>query len=76
MPLIHFANYEGYAEGTAFPTLWRWVFERGGTLDQRLVRNQDDEFYYQIRQAGGKVYISPRIRYTYFVRERMRQLFR
>ena len=72
----HFANYEGYAEGAPFPTLWRWVFERAGTLDERLVRNQDDEFYYRIRQAGGKVYISPRIRYTYFVRERMQQLFR
>lgn len=72
----HFAGYEGYAEGAPFPTLWRWVFERVGTLDERLVRNQDDEFYYRIRQAGGKVYISPRIRYTYFVRERMGQLFR
>ncbi len=72
----HFASYEGYAEGAPFPTLWRWVFERVGTLDERLVRNQDDEFYYRIRQAGGKIYISPRIRYTYFVRERVRQLFR
>jgi GT2 family glycosyltransferase len=72
----HFANYEGYAEGAPFPILWRWVFERVGMLDERLVRNQDDEFYYRIRQAGGKVYISPRIRYTYFVRERMGQLFR
>ena len=72
----HFAGYEGYAEGAPFPTLWRWVFERVGTLDERLVRNQDDEFYYRIRQAGGKVYISPRIRYNYFVRERIRHLFR
>lgn len=72
----HFANYEGYVEGAPFPALWRWVFERVGTLDERLVRNQDDEFYYRIRQAGGKIYISPRIRYTYFVRERVGQLFR
>jgi len=72
----HFASYEGYAEGAPFPALWRWVFQRVGMLDERLVRNQDDEFYYRIRQAGGKVYISPRIRYTYFVRERMGQLFR
>jgi succinoglycan biosynthesis protein ExoA len=56
------------------PTLWGWVFEHAGTSDQGPVRNQDDEFYYQIRQARGKVYISPRIRYSYFVRERMRQL--
>ncbi len=72
----HFANYEGYAEGAPFPTLWRWVFERVGNLDERLVRNQDDEFYYRIRQAGGKVFISPRISSSYFVRERMWHLFR
>ena len=70
------AHYEGYAEGAQFPALRRWVFDRVGDFDERLVRNQDDEFNYRIAQAGGKVFISPRIRYTYFVRERMGQLFR
>lgn len=70
-----FANYEGYAEGAPFPAVWRWVFERIGKFDEQLVRNEDDEFNYRIRKAGGKVYISPRIRYTYYVREETRQLF-
>ena len=54
----------------------RWVFDRIGMFDERLVRNQDDEFNYRIRLAGGKVYVSPRVRYVYFVRARIGQLFK
>jgi succinoglycan biosynthesis protein ExoA len=71
-----FSKYEGYGEGAAFPTFRRWVFDRVGTFDERLLRNQDDEFNYRIAQAGGKIYISPRIKYVYFVREHIGQLFR
>ena len=55
-----FPDYEGYVEGAQFPAIRRWVFDRIGTFDERLVRNQDDEFNYRIRRAGGKVYVSPR----------------
>lgn len=71
-----FPDFEGYAEGAAFPAIWRWVFERIGNFDEQLVRNQDDEFNYRISRAGGRVYVSPRIRYTYFVRERVSRLFK
>lgn len=71
-----FADYEGYGEGAVFPAVRRWVFERVGEFDECLVRNQDDEFNYRIVQAGGKIYISPRVRSIYFVRERIGQLFR
>jgi GT2 family glycosyltransferase len=71
-----FATYEGYAEGTAFPAFRKWVFSKIGFFDERLVRNQDDEFNYRINRAGGKTYITPRVRYRYFVRERPGQLFR
>jgi glycosyltransferase involved in cell wall biosynthesis len=71
-----FPDYEGYAEGAAFPALRRWVFSRVGEFDERLVRNQDDEWNYRIAQAGGKIFVSPRVRYVYFVRESPRKLFR
>ena len=71
-----YPDYEGYAEGAQFPTIHRWVFDRIGMFDEQLARNQDDEFNYRINQAGGKVFVSPRIRYTYYVRENLRQLFR
>jgi glycosyltransferase involved in cell wall biosynthesis len=70
------AGYEGYGEGAQFPAFRRWVFDRVGTFDERLVRNQDDEFNYRLNQAGGRVFISPRVKYRYYVRERLSQLFR
>ena len=74
--LHRYPDYEGYVEGAQFPAIRRWVFDRIGMFDERLVRNQDDEFNYRIRQAGGKIYVSPRVRYRYFVRERIGQLFK
>jgi glycosyltransferase involved in cell wall biosynthesis len=74
--LHRYPDFEGYVEGAQFPAIRRWVFDRIGMFDERLVRNQDDEFNYRIRRAGGKVYVSPRVRYSYFVRERIGQLFK
>jgi GT2 family glycosyltransferase len=73
--LHRYANYEGYVESAQFPAIRRWVFDRIGMFDERLVRNQDDEFNYRIRQAGGKIYVSPRVRYQYFVRADVGRLF-
>jgi succinoglycan biosynthesis protein ExoA len=74
--LHRFPTYEGYTEGAQFPAIRRWVFDRIGAFDERLVRNQDDEFNYRMRRAGGRVYVSPRVRYAYFVRVRIGQLFK
>ena len=71
-----FPDFEGYVEGAQFPTFRRWVFERVGTFDEDLVRNQDDELNYRITQAGGKSYISPRVKYVYYVRGQFGKLFK
>jgi GT2 family glycosyltransferase len=71
-----FPGFEGYVESAQFPALRRWVFDRVGLFDERLVRNQDDEFNYRVGQAGGKIFVSPSVKYSYFVRERLGQLFK
>ncbi len=71
-----FPNYEGYVEGAHFPTFRKWIFDRIGNFDEGLVRTEDDEFNYRIAQAGGKIYVSPRVRYVYYVRETLSKLFR
>lgn len=68
-------SYEGYAEGTAFPAFRRWVFEKIGLFDEHLVRNQDDELNFRITRAGGQIFISPRVKHDYFVRESYKALF-
>lgn len=69
-------DFEGYGEGTAFPAMYRWVFEKAGLYDESLARNEDDELYFRINKAGGRFYITPKIEYVYFVREKLGQLFR
>ena len=72
-----FADYEGPAESCAFPACPRHVFaEHGLRYDESLVRNQDDEFCFRVREAGGGIYISPRVKYDYYVRETPAQLWR
>jgi succinoglycan biosynthesis protein ExoA len=69
-------NYEGYAEGACYPVFRKEVFETIGLYDEMLVRNQDDELNYRLTKQGGKVFLSPRARSTYFVRETVASLFR
>jgi len=71
-----FKDYEGYAEGACFPIFRKEVFEKVGLYDEILLRNQDDEFNYRLTRAGEKIFISPRARCVYFVRETPMQLFR
>jgi glycosyltransferase involved in cell wall biosynthesis len=45
------------------------VFDRFGYYDIRLVRNQDIELNKRIVKGGGKVFLIPKIKSTYFARE-------
>ena len=71
-----FPDYEGYAEGACFPTFKRSVFIDVGYYDERLVKNQDDEFNFRLRKNGHKIYLSPSVRCTYFVRDTPKKLFK
>ena len=70
-----FADYEGYVEGTAMPSYWRWTFDRIGVFDEELIRNEDDDLNLRITKHGGRVYVSPTVRYSYWVRNRLDKLF-
>ncbi|MBX2973690.1 MAG: glycosyltransferase family 2 protein [Flavobacteriales bacterium] len=67
---------EGEVDTVAFGAYRREVFEEVGYFDERLVRNQDDEFNYRVTQAGWKIRLSPRIRSRYYVRASYSRLFR
>lgn len=71
-----FVDFEGYVDTVQFPAFRRWVFDRIGTFDTSLIRTEDDELNYRVVQAGGKLFVSPRVRYVYYVRNRVRDLFR
>jgi glycosyltransferase involved in cell wall biosynthesis len=52
------------------------AFERAGTFDESLVRNQDDEFNARLRRAGGRIVLDPEIRTYYLPRGSLRAVFR
>lgn len=54
----------------------RFVFERIGRFDERLVRNQDNDLNVRIRLAGGAILMDPAIRVEYVPRGTYRRLFR
>jgi len=52
----------------------RDIFDKVGLYDERLVRNQDIELNKRIKKAGGKIYLIPEIKCTYYSRENFKDL--
>lgn len=56
----------------------REVFEKTGTFDTDLVRNQDDEFNGRLRNMGGRIYLIPQVIINYTARDtlcKMRRMY-
>ena len=60
----------------AFGAYKRDVFSNIGGYDEELVRNQDEELNYRLIQNGGKIWIDPSIKSTYYVRDSIIKLFK
>jgi succinoglycan biosynthesis protein ExoA len=72
----HDPSYEGEVD-TVYLGCWpRTVFGRVGLFDPDLVRNQDDEFNFRLRQFGGRIWQSPRIKSSYTPRSSVGAFFR
>jgi glycosyltransferase involved in cell wall biosynthesis len=55
---------------TVYLGAWpRWVFERVGGYNERVGVNEDYEMNVRIRAAGGRIFLTPAIRSTYFGRQ-------
>lgn len=59
-----------------FPAYKRTIIDKVGQYDEELLRNQDDEYNYRIREAGGKILMAEDIRSIYFTRGSLRNLWR
>jgi len=57
---------EGPADTVLFGAYPRHVFDTVGLFDERLNRNQDNEFNARIRKNGGQVWLSPRLFVRYY----------
>jgi succinoglycan biosynthesis protein ExoA len=59
-----------------FPAYTRSILDRAGPYDEELIRNQDDEYNYRIRELGGKLLLSAEIHSRYYSRSRFSSLWR
>jgi succinoglycan biosynthesis protein ExoA len=59
-----------------FPAYTREIIERAGFYDEELVRNQDDEYNYRIRELGGKLLLAEDVHSAYFSRTSLLGLWR
>ncbi len=65
-----------FVDTLAFGAYKRDVFEKIGGYDEELVRNQDDEFNFRMIQNGGKIWLDPSIKSTYYPRNSFLKLFK
>lgn len=64
-----YSTKAGFVDTVGFGAFRRDVFDRIGRFDEAFARsNEDYEFNYRLRKAGGKVYLNPQIRASYFCR--------
>jgi succinoglycan biosynthesis protein ExoA len=73
---FHFSDKEEFVD-TVYLGAWPLrIFNQIGLFDEELVRNQDDEFNYRLRERGGKILLTPMIKSVYTVRGTPRALWR
>jgi len=72
---FHFPDFEGEVDTVPFGCWERQTLLSVGLFDEALVRNQDDELNFRLRQAGGKIWQSADIRSWYKPRQSLRALF-
>jgi glycosyltransferase involved in cell wall biosynthesis len=67
---------EAYVDAVPFALFRRDVFQRVGTFDESLVRNQDTEFFGRVAGGGLRVLLDPAVRSVYRARGTMWGLMR
>ena len=62
---------EQYVDTVPFPIYKRKVLEKIGLYDEDLKKNQDDELNFRCVKNGFKIFMSPKLKTNYLVRENL-----
>ena len=65
--VFRYSHREQWTDTVAFPAYRRDVFDRIGPFAE-IDGGEDDELHYRLRDAGGRVLLTPAIRSTYYAR--------
>ena len=73
---IHKGKYKGESDHVYLGAWKRKLFDEIGFFDERLKRNQDDEFHYRARSLGKEIYLNPEIKSYYYPRSSLSKLIK
>ncbi len=73
---FHMGGEPGLVDTVYLGVFRRDALDAVGGFDETLIRNQDYELNYRLRQAGGDVYFDPSLRVTYRPRSTLSGLWR
>jgi glycosyltransferase involved in cell wall biosynthesis len=73
--VFRYSRREQWTDTVAFPAYRRDVFDRIGPFAE-IDGGEDDEFHYRLRDAGGRILLTPAIRSTYYARRSYWELTR
>ncbi len=65
-----------FTDTIPFPAYARQVIEQAGGYDEELIRNQDDEYNYRLRELGVKLLFASDVRSKYYSRSSLKSLWR
>lgn len=65
---FRYSDREQWTDSVPFAAYRRSVFERLGGFEPDILQGEDDEFNYRLRDAGGRILLTPRIRSVYYAR--------
>jgi succinoglycan biosynthesis protein ExoA len=68
-------DFSGLVDTVPFPAYKREIVQKAGLYDEELVRDQDDEYNYRLRELGAKILLAKDVRSKYFSRKSLRSLF-
>ena len=73
--VFRYSRREQWTDTVAFPAYRRDVFDRIGPFGE-IDGGEDDEFHYRLRDAGGRILLTPAIHSTYYARRSYWELAR
>ena len=73
--VFRYSHREQWTDTVAFPAYRRDVFDRIGPFAE-IDGGEDDEFHFRLRDAGGRILLTPAIRSTYYARHSLSELVR
>jgi len=65
-----------FVDSIPFPAYTRDIIQAAGLYDEELVRDQDDEYNYRIRELGGKLLLAVDVKSRYYSRASLAKLWK